>query len=338
MSCIQELEFTAKIFIDKSTTIYGETGTGKSVVIVNILQELAPMIDQIIVFAPQDRQNKTYENNIVPLPFIHYKITSDLLLDLWERQEALVSIYMEANKPEVVDSLFNRIPGIEHVHSTISEIDAKYNEYLRSGDETRSKDAENEYIEVIKLIKVKFINKNHATLRAMDLSHEERRALKYINLNPRLVIIFDDCTDIIKKFKTHPVIQKLFYQGRWAYITTLIACHTDKALDPELKKNAFVQIFTEESAAHAFFERKSNDLDKEAIRRATAALKQAFVPSQKFQKLAFIRDEKKFYKFTAKRDKNFKFGSAAIWKYSEQIQNKDGVIGSSNNKFMIDFT
>ena len=131
-------------------------------------------------------------------------------------------------------------------------------------------------------------------------------------------------------------MQKLFYQGRWAFITALIACHTDKALDAELKKNAFVSIYTEETCAHAYFERKSSDLDRDAKARAAAACKAAFSPILPYQKLAWIRDEKKFYKLTATPRENFRFGSPIIWEYCKQIQAEAGTI-SANNKFLQDF-
>jgi hypothetical protein len=170
----------------------------------------------------------------------------------------------------------------------------------------------------------------------MNLNADEQFTLKFINFNPRLVLIFDDCTDLLKKAKSNSVIQKLFYQGRWSYITVIFACHTDKALDPELKKNAFVSIFTEASCAHAYFERKSNDLDRDAKDRARLAVKAAFTPMAKYQKLVYLRSEKKFYRYTATLRKPFRFGSPYIWKYCEQVEAAAGSL-SAGNKFINDF-
>lgn len=342
---LQELDFDYKRFIDRSTILYGESGTGKSFVIVDILYQLKPHVDQIIVISPTDRQNHTYDKGIVPLPCIHYTITAKLLDDIWERQNALSAVYTKANKPEILRSLFDRIPRNTEARDVINNINRKRRAYedeiqADGADDALIKlkiaDMENECKKLIILIYKHYINEHRESLSKLAITNDERFSLKYLNLNPRLVIIFDDCTDLLKKFKSHPVMQKLFYQGRWAFITALIACHTDKALDPELKKNAFISIFTGEKSAHSFFERKSNDLDKEERQRAAAACKASFTPIAKFQKLAWVRDENKFYRFTASSHDNFRFGSPIIWEYCKQIQAEAGTM-SPDNKFIQDF-
>ena len=170
----------------------------------------------------------------------------------------------------------------------------------------------------------------------MRLSDQEKFTMKYATLNPRLLLIFDDCTDQLKRMKKHPVIQKIFYQGRWNFITCLIACHTDKALDPELKKSAFVTMFTDEPSANAYFSRGSNDLTKEDQRKAQAALKAAFTPAERFQKLAYVRDEGVFKKFIATKYDDFQFGSQHVWQYCETIKAEPGT-AAVNNRFMHGF-
>lgn len=345
MSSLQELDFSYKRFIDRSTILYGESGTGKSFVIVDILFQLKPHVDQIIVISPTDPQNHTYDRGIVPLPCIHYTITAKLLDDIWERQNALSAVYTKANKAEVLESLFERIGDNIGAKSVIDDINEKRKSYENEihsecSDENLAKtkitEMGKEYEKLIILIYKHYINENRERLARMSLSNDEKFSLKYLNLNPRLVIIFDDCTDLLKKFKSHPVMQKLFYQGRWAFITVLIACHTDKALDPELKKNAFINIFTGEKSAHSYFERKSNDLDKEERQRASAACKASFTPIAKFQKLVWVREENKFYRFTATSHEDFRFGSPVIWEYCKKIQAEAGTI-SVDNKFIQDF-
>jgi hypothetical protein len=131
-------------------------------------------------------------------------------------------------------------------------------------------------------------------------------------------------------------MQKMFYQGRHAKMTIIMALHTDKALSPELKKNAFVTIFNAEKSALAYFNRASNDFTKEEKIRNMEHCKIAFTPMLKYQKLIYVRPEDKFYKFTAAPHGSFKFGSSMFWKYCDEIQAK-GTDISQSNKFMNDF-
>ena len=338
---LENLKISHQYFLDRTTLIFGETGTGKSFIMTDILYQLKSFVDQIIVVSPMDRQNHTYDKHMVPPPFIHYDITKELLNNIWERQNAFASVYARANNEDIIKSLFERIPRNDRAHDVIRAIQTK----LHDCEKAIPRDCKNrdkkiskmkaEYNETVKKIWKSRIDKYRKDIAALDLSEDEQYTLKYINFNPRLVLVLDDCTDLLDKFKSHPVIKKLFYQGRWAHITALIACHTDKALNPELKKNSFVNIFTEMSCARAYFSRPSNNFDKESYNNAINMCKIAFSPIDEHQKLVWIRDEKRYYKYTAVPHSGFRFGSEHMWEYGEKIQaEKNKLI---NNKFISDF-
>lgn len=348
MATVPDLEITHEKIIDKTSVVYGESGTGKSYIIVDMLYALRPHIDQIVVFAPTDRQNHTYDRGIVPLPCIHYTFTKELLADIWSRQEALVAVYTQSNRKNILESLFRRIPPARRspADSVIAEIGIKLKTTERelqqkNLDETQFKTKLNEMKEdcdkLLMQIYKTYITKESANLQRMDLSEDEQFTLKFHAMNPRLVIVFDDCTDLIKKYRTNEVMQKIFYQGRHSKITAIIAVHTDKALDSELKKNAAVSIFTEMPCASAYITRPSTSLDKEAQAKALAACKIAFGdPSHPFQKLAYVRHEKKYYKFTAQKREGFSFCSAVIKSFCKMIAVESGKV-SENNKFISEF-
>lgn len=343
---VDELDFNYRMFLDRLTMLYGESGTGKSFAIVDILRHLKPHVDQIIIISPTDRQNHTYDKGIVPAPCIHYTITSKLLDTIWERQEALVGVYTKASRPELLEALYRRCPNRRAADKAIVRINAKLYACAREISKTSADIASakskcegmvKDFKSLIAMIWRQAIENNREYLEACALSKNEQFALKYLNLNPRLVLGFDDCTDLLKKFKSHPVMQKLFYQGRHSMVTTLIACHTDKAIDAELRKNAFVSIFTSPKVAHAFFTRPSNDFDKKTDQvEAEEARKVTFTPLQKYQKLAYVRADNKFYRFTSKQHPGFRFGSDAIWEYCDRIKAEAGTI-SADNRFISGF-
>jgi len=342
---LRNLEFLPEKFVDRLAILLGASGSGKSVVICDILHCIKDHVEQIIVISPTDRQNHTYDKGIVPSPCIHYTITEKLLVDIWDRQNALVSVYTNANNPNILRALFNKIQNNTDARKIIDEINTKLRNRAKEikedgGDpeliKSKIQEMETEGGKLILAIFKRCIKANKEQLSNMKLTKEEIYSLKYFDLNPRLALIFDDCTDLIKKFKAHPIIQKLFFQGRWAFITCLIACHTDVALEPGLKKNAFLTIFTEETSAHAYFERKTNDLTKEQKRVSANACKIAFTGLAKYQKLAWVRDESRFYTFTSKIHGNFRFGSQHFWDFCNKIKAEAGSI-PTNNKFIGDF-
>jgi len=338
---IPELEFHYKTFLDRTSIFLGASGTGKSTVMVHTMYNIRDHVDQVIVISPTDRQNHTYDRGLVPLPCIHYQITENLLTSIWERQEAMVSVMTQANNPAILQSVFDKISPTCQYKAAVGEIRQKLinfkAEMKRSGgDASKIADKEAECEKLITMMIRKSIERNTAALKQLKLTEQERFTIKYATLNPRLLLIFDDCTDQLKRMKKHPVIQKIFYQGRWAYITCLIACHTDKALDPELKKNAFVTMFTDIPSANAYFSRGSNDLTRDDQRKAQAAVAASFTPTERFQKLAWVREEGGFKKFIAEKHDNFQFGSQHVWNYCDEIKAEPGTT-SVNNRFSHSF-
>lgn len=350
MNSLPEFEMSHDVFIDKTTMVFGESGTGKSFIIGDILYNLHKHIDQIVVFSPTDRQNHTYDRGLVPPPLIHYEVDVNVLEEIWERQTALASIYSRANDPKVINSLFikcaseKELTMLQNARASFDKYKEKIiNENPEIANE-KLKDMEKDYEKFKTLTCKKCIEKNSNILKNKKLNEKESFTLKYVNFNPRIVIIFDDCTEMLNKIKNSKVVQRIFYQGRWAFITAIFAAHTDKAFSPEVKKNSYVNIFTSKKSAASYFNRGSNDFDKNEKQTSNRATNIAFTQLAKYQKLIWIRDglssngrqNGPFYKYTAQKHDNFRFGSDAIWNYANLAKAKDNYIGASN-KYLAGF-
>lgn len=330
---LQETDISYPIIIDQATVICGASRTGKTVILKDMLYNLKPYIDQIIIFSQTDKQNKTFSGGIVPSPLIHDALDGRLLDDIYSRQEALATTYNKIwEETDVIKRLMSRLNNSAAVRTknAIDEITGKMKSMMSELSDVERDYKKVECSTIINRLCMNCIEENIETLNRASLDEDEIFALKYYKLNPRIVILFDDCTELINKFKNHHVMNKLFYQGRHAKITTLMACHTDKVLLPEHKKNIFVTIFTDESSAFGYFDKKSTSLDPESMKESKRMIKLAFVPQLKYQKLMYIREEKKFYKYTAKQREEFKFGSIALHSFCEKIKAESGTISRSN--------
>ncbi len=340
---LPDLEFAPEIFVDRSALLLGASGSGKSVTIIDILFTIKDYVDQIIVISPTDKQNHTYDCGVIPRPCIHYDLTEELLKNIWDRQAALVDAYTRMNNIDIFKSLFDRcsdqkscellLTAARLLRDTKAEIIAT-NESGPANEKCKA--VVIKYDVFREKVYKKCIESNSAQLKKMNLNTDEKFTLKYMHMNPRIVLIFDDCTELLDKFKTNSYLKKLFFQGRHSFITILIASHTDKAISPEIKKNIFATLFTEPTSFHAYVNRGSNDYDRDGKKKALNAEKVAFTPTQPHQKLAYIRDQGKYYKFTANRQYDFKFGSDIFWEYCNRIVG-DGRAMSVNNKFAGEF-
>ena len=335
-----ELKIDYKLFLNKTTNLFGESKTGKSFLILDILYHLAPHVEQIMVFSPNDQQNQIFAPKRVPLPMVHYVISPQILEALWERQQAFTAVAKRAQNPVVLKRLFDRCEdgrAVEAVTMFAAKYRARIEELRRSGADVKITETEEEYQRLIMTVYKKTISAHEKRVGKLKLSEDEQFTLKYLNFNPNLVVVFDDCTDQIKKFRTHPVINKFYTMCRWVSITMINGMHTDKALEPEQKKGAFTSIWTENSCANAYFERASNNFAKEERLSALATVKMVFSPLAKFQKLIWVRDEKRFYRYTAvNHPGDWRVGSDEFWNFCMQIKS-NGASACPDNQFMQGF-
>lgn len=345
---IKKFECDYTQFIDKSTLLFGESGSGKSSIIKDILFYLRGHIHQIIVFSPTDRQNKTYSRGLVPLPCIHYNISPDVLNNIWERQMALSQLYTKVNNLSTLESLYKKscelpgvdlslyVKGVDNIKKILSDYKQEINKsnmdhnQILSNLNIKEQECNNLLMSIYK--KCIEMNRNKLT----DLTTDEKYTLRYLNINPKIVVLFDDCTDILKQLSNDHTLHKMFNQGRWMHMTTIFACHTDKALPPELKKNAFLTIFTGPKCASSYFTRTSNSFEKEDIKKAQEVIKQVFVESAKYQKLVWTRESCTYYKYTATMRNEFSFCAGIVVDYCDKIKTSEN--GNFVNRYSAEFT
>jgi len=341
---LEDLRLDYRLFLDRSIALYGASGTGKSAIIIDILKHLNGRADQILVFSPTDPSNKTYSSGVVPPPLIHYEFDIELLERIWARQEMMAAVYARANNPDVLESLYRKL-GLDTVTKMIQKVQDSKREHIeeimdtyfeKSAQKAKITKIEKQFKELLIMIYKKCIGDNAHRLSGVQLSPEEQFTLKYLNFNPRLVLILDDCASDIKKYEKKAVVRKLFYQARHVFITLMIACQDDTDIASSLRKNAFVSVFTSDTCANAFFGRKANDFSREMTKKVEALSMQLRWKPPYFEKLVYLRQENKLYKFVAEIHDGFCFGSSSVRNFCRTIE-RSGTNMDKNNPFYGEF-
>lgn len=350
---IPELNISPKSYIDKTIVIYGPTKTGKTVITKNIMRYLSDYIDQILVISPTEPSNRSYEGFVDP-PLIHYKIYNsdnskndwkvqafNFLESIWKRQEMMASIYTNTNKLENLQALFKYVvPHIkDEANQNINRIKLKLKnskiqinkKYTNEGiREENIKKINNIFTDMLIQIYKKYIYIDYKNIWESNLTNDERYTLQYIYFNPRLLLIFDDCAAQLKPFFSREIFRKLFYQNRHSYITVILCCQDDTDLPANLRKNAFINFYTEPRVCLSNFDRISNKYSKEVKQYINEIINVVF---KGYRKLAYIREDDKninFYHVTFEYPNLFKFGSKALHELCNIIQTKDIIMDKEN--------
>lgn len=315
----------------KSTTIFGASSSGKSVIVIEILKLLKDLIPLIAVFAPTADETKSFAD-IVPNEMIFRTVDLEKLESIYQRQQASTKVFNMVNNKDRLRELFVKVSS-QSLRETEAKVNASASDLIHrtENDVTLGflqkkysisdvKKARDEYL---KTLYKHVIRVNRTRLRKLHLSDEEMYVLKYLDFNPNIIIVFDDCGSVFtKKIQKNKTIQKIFFQGRHSYITTIFVFQDDLNLESSLRKNSFINIFTTQQCAQAYFERSSNNFSKEEKKQATKVINAILSPSLKneHKKLVYVRDSNNPFRYTiAGIYDTFRFGCQQLWDYCAKL-------------------
>lgn len=338
---------THKHYLNKTTVIYGRTRSGKSTIIEEIMHLCKNHIPTIFVIAPTNSSNNAYTNK-VPGQFIRRELDVVWLDKLLRRQINSAGIYHNANKLEVLKMIFDRVaesPAISLEASIIQKAKNSMNYVDKSSMEFATKKNQkaqisNEQDIMLRKLYKTTIRFNKVELeQCRELSKAERGAMSFLDFNPNLMLILDDCASKFKKlYKKSSAIKEIFYEGRHYFFTLIISSQDDKEVDSELRKNTSVSVFTTAQAATSNFERASNGYPKHEKIRAKACTETVFKQDQNdvihHQKLVYMQGDADPFRYTiADVYDEFRMGSTPMWELSDRLKSKKDTLTNNNPLF-----
>ncbi len=321
--------------LDRLMVIYGKSNSGKSVIIKNLMKILKDDIPLAFVISPTEPSNEAYKG-FVDKTLIHYDLKckrgeEDFLSNLLQWQEARSALYTKTNDIEVIKQLYQRIRSDE-IDKTIAKIEKTRKDTVAATPFSRHDDTNKMCDEFITKLLKKHIYNSRAKLRKYKtmMSDEEIYTLEYIDLDPRVLLIFDDCAADLKPHAKKESFRKLFYQSRHSYITAIISAQDDTDLPTNLRKNVSVNFFTQSAVAKSNFERASNGYSKDTQQLANAACADIFTGHRKMVYIDNDPDKNNFYHFTATLTQPFMFGSSSLHKICDAVRGREGSIDRNN--------
>jgi hypothetical protein len=344
------LELTAELILDRSVVFCGASGSGKTVFIKDVMAKLRGHIDECLIVSPSEKSNPQYAG-YVPKALIHeHPYLSDpskrkeplkdktqrFIQTVLERQVARVTAYRHANDVGTLSQLFGRLPRPlrEHGLKRIQLLNDRRHEMLaRFTDKARREQVNEKFRAMLSLLYKRYLIPSLELLWEMrdDMTDAERDALQNIQLNPRFLLIFDDCAAELKSQFRLPEFRALFYQGRHYGLTVVFSIQDDTDLDANLRKNVYLTVFTQKSACCAAFCRPgpSPETKKYVARVADHVF-------TGHRKMAFSRHDSsgnQIYHISCVKHDKFEFSPPAIWELCGEVESDDDNV-DKNNAFM----
>lgn len=327
------------LFLDKTTLIYGRTNSGKTTIIDEIMYLCKNYITVPFVIT-QSNVSKSAFDGKVPSHCIKTGINKEWIESFLNNQKGRAMVYNTANKMETLKLLFDKIKTAteELIENDINKKAASYIQKIENNPRL-DYDKKRQETNAIKKIQAEHLTDLYKTIIRVNksmietklkknpdfLTVEEICSLNYLDFKPHVLLIFDDCASVFKKWvKESTVIKEMFYNGRHYKITCIITAQDDKEIDSELRKNAIVNIFTTHQAAQANFTRSSNSYPKHEKMRAETCIKRVFRQDsshKNYKKLVYVQndDDDPFYYIIADLYGEFKVGCPAVWALDKKL-------------------
>ena len=327
-------------FLNKSIVLYGLSGTGKTKMILDIMYIMRNHISFPFVISKSQVSALENYGKIIPKGCIKWNLTKEWLEQFIIKQTERASIYNTVNKLENLKMVFNMIDNntaslleTQVIHDADCRIQTiELNSTIPYAKKTNlTKCIRKARDEALAVLYKKFIRVYSVELDGIkpEMTRECQLVIKFLDFMPHALLVFDDCAFMFKQWiKESTSIKDLFYQGRHLYTTLLLGSQSDKELDPEIRKSAYMSVFTTVQDVISSFSKASNCFPDRDRKRALACANAVFMPdgivsTENFQKLVYIRhDAHNPLRYTIAdlhEDKEQKIGASCVWELDEML-------------------
>jgi hypothetical protein len=268
------------------------------------------------VFSASEKNNGAYSRALVPRCLVHDAVTEEAIAAIAERQHKARAIYDIATNLKTLEAIFARVatPDQRRVRA---EMQRAY-DGIRT---TRATDdvAESLFKERMIAFFQRAIEPHLDNIRAAD--EQERIALKWFNFNPRITIVFDDCSTDLAKLRSCASVLEQIFQGRHYFCTTIMALHNDSIVLPAMRSNLSMSIFTDQQTARQWITRATNGFVGEKKAKLVKYADRILVGERPNTKMLYLTDNPFLIEIPAHED--FSAVNRAIRDFCATIEKKN---------------
>lgn len=357
---IPVLQLTREKCLGSTFALYGPTKSGKTIYTKHIMSLInSPVINQAIVVSPTEPSNREYKD-CIPGPAIWHRIRAPegallgkkspespegkmmFLRSIIQRQTMATGIYRDHNQIAKIKPIASKLPAgaqkeLNDALRSLNELTKASITEVQNRNITRHRQVEilaaysAQFDEMRCKIYKMYLNRNISALWFNpDISKEERETLYFMNINPNLLTVWDDCAAGLKPLFRKEEFREFFYQPRHMSLTNIFTFQDNTDLDKNLRKQPFYSILCNSEVARGFFE--NSPFSREERNLAMAMIPIIFATP--FQKMVYVRDDpKKFYRIRIDKTPKFRFGSDLYWSLCTEVQNNDNQLDTNNPFF-----
>ena len=346
---IPPLKIDWSTFLRKMIIFCGETGTGKSVAMDEVLNALSQVVPWFIVFSPTSKQDKNSLAMRTHKILRYEAVKLECLRRIYKRQKDVSEIYRAVSEANFLKTMYSKVKNTRYDRCLyalrtdrkrilkdpdISDDDKKI--LCKEIDQSTARTYKRRLGEVAAL----YYNDLRKLAKKFG-SMKNAKLVTHALVNPHICLILDDCAASIKEWGESKVIKELFYQGRHNNCTSLISLQSDSDLVSRLRRNAMIRYFTcQEVAVPHFTNARNNGYTSQQAKfvknEAIPRIFQSTEKKEKYYKLVYVRGANPPIMYVNSKTYPGKkcFGGKMIIKICNAIPSKGGKNGFGGNNLM----
>lgn len=336
-----------KNLLDRSCNIYGGSGTGKTVLLREILCLLQHEISCFYVFSGTAgvSSDSFFTSDVVPAPMLNSSLDMNIIKNILDLQELQIELEHKSRDVEYVMSLVDKWPDSSKAWTTtvaeFRRLSVRFVK-LRNAGKVRA--------EALKEFQTRFCVRALKAIRdqieAGRVSEPPYGELDQVIIKdkpaPRVCIIIDDLADAVQQLKGEELKQltKMYIKGRHYRLTFFMVLQDITFLKAALRSNGMINCFTCSDSARKFMGNASSGIDRASQKKALAIVERVFEDNERFHNvLVYLKDAREHFCFTRARDPSkmpvIRLCSERYWRIANEIErNKASRIQvSSDNAF-----
>lgn len=251
-----------EMLLNTSIALYGPTKSGKTTMVLNIIDALKPLLNFIYVVCPTNDLHHSY-TPYIHQPYIYNDITPSLINGIIKRQESLM--YFKTKYANNIEYIKKHI--YEHIKDKLCEKKREIIDKTFNNHENISKELINKFISQF----LKYLSQEHIDIVTSKATNEKeieivQKVIQYRGqMKTNSILILDDVSEALtttldsKKTATYnPVLAGLFTKSRHYDLTFIVLAHTATTIPTACRSNVMINIFCELSIFDKFFTATNN--------------------------------------------------------------------------------
>lgn len=341
---VKKIDSNYKTYLNKMIVVNGSSGTGKTVITLDIMHSLDEYIPVFYVFSPSNGSNGNFTDIVPPKNIFSgkdKKKTLKQLTDIITVQKNKMALYIKANDFDTMKSLYNKIRYVNSKYrSRINGVVNKAEILMEKLNNMKNLTEDEKIGENIKIRKKlkntlstiykECILDNRDILKSeKNLTEGEKLCLKLINFRPNILIILDDCAARIESWSSKSdIIKQIFFEGRQYFITTIITVQSETTLKPIYRDNAMISVFTQYEMCNNFIRRGNRGFSKErkekALEYSDAIFDKGDDKKKNYKKFVYLNNDPIPFRYICARVRNkTRMGCEALWNLNEKYDDTE---------------